>query len=71
MPSANLVFRIHFAAAIAALLLAACAPQPPGAQSAYPGPLPPIAGSASGGLDPSWMVCQGGNRRADYFCTLN
>ena len=56
---------------LAGLTLAACAAPSPAPYSAGAGPFPPPGGAAGGGLDPSWMVCQGGNPRADYNCTLN
>ena len=52
-------------------MLAACGNVPPGPEPMGAGPMAPIGGSAGGGMDPSWAVCQGGNPQANYNCTLN
>lgn len=54
----------------ATLLLAACG-QGGGTYSPGAGPYPPAGGSAGGGMDPSWRVCNAGNPHGDYNCTLN
>ncbi len=57
-------------ALLATLLLAACGQSSTG-YSPGAGPNAPMGGAAGGGVDPSWRVCQGGNPRGDYNCTLN
>lgn len=59
------------ACTVVMLLLASCGATLPSGGPVGVGPMPPIGGAAGGGLDPSWAVCQGGNPRADYNCTLH
>ncbi len=55
-------------ALLAMLLLAGCGQSSTG-YSPGAGTIPPAA--SGGQSDPGWRVCQGGNPRGDYNCTLN